>query len=332
MEKVNWGILGTASIARRHAIPAMQAIPECCALAVASRDLAKAQTFASELGIPKAYGSYDQLLDDPEVEAVYIPLPNNMHLPWIQKATSAGKHVLCEKPLGLTPDEIRLAMQIAQNTNKLVVEGVTSYFHPIHNRAAELISKGTIGQLRFIRISLGWNLADKQNDFRWQPGQGGGALYDIGGYCISVARLLAGCEPQQVSAQAHYHPEHQVDTDMVITLTFPGSIFALIDFSLVTAFHNEYAAIGTAGKLVVENPFGNGAQQRTINICDLRGASTDQETFVDHQMRAQFAAVSQAIRQGNPSPLPLTESLANAMVMDACRQSALAGGKKEVLI
>ena len=350
LDIVRWGILGAASIARRHAVPAINAVPEARAVAVASRDINKAKAFAAELGIERAYGNYEALLGDTDIDAVYIPLPNHLHLQWIEKALQAGKHVLCEKPLGLQAVDVRLIMQWAQAAQRLVVEGVTSYFNPIHEQAAQLIKAGDVGELRFISISLGWSFADKPDDFRWRPEQGGGALYDIGGYCISTARRLAGREPEQVTAVARYRSEsgrddgrgagdgpcagdgrcvghdHDVDTDMAVMLTFSHGLNALIDFSLLSAFRNEYTAIGSSGKLTVEMPFGNGAARRTIRLWDVRGGSAGKCAVDAHQMQAQFRAVSQAIASGGPSPLPLTESLANAVILDACRSSAQAGG------
>ncbi|HHW09842.1 MAG TPA: Gfo/Idh/MocA family oxidoreductase [Firmicutes bacterium] len=331
MEKVRWGILGTASIARRHAIPAIKLVPFAEVAAIASRDGSKAAAMAQEFGIPRAFAGYDELLAKADIDAVYIPLPNDMHLTWIEKAAAAGKHVLCEKPLGLNAEEVRRVMEIARKTGRYIVEGVTSYFNPLHRRVAELIAEGRIGEVRSIHINLGWSFRDKPGDFRWRKEQGGGALLDIGGYCVSTARRLAGAEPGWVSAAALFHPEHGVDTDMAMLLAFVNGVRAVIDFSLFSAYRNEYSVVGTTGRIKVENPFGNGAGTRRILLTDIGGAPALEEEVTAYQMKEQFATVSRCFLQGEaPSPT-LEESLANAMVLDACLQSAAADGAKVTL-
>lgn len=320
---IKWGILGAASIARRQAIPAMQASPYAKAVAVGSRDLAKAQALAKETGVAHAYGSYDEVIHATDVDAVYIPLPNDQHLPWIERAAQAGKHVLCEKPLGLNAAEVLRVQEIAADCGVSVMEGVSSYFHPIHRQAAEWVAQGLIGKVTVFRGSLGWSFQDKPDDFRWQSRHGGGALLDLGGYLISTARRLLGQEPLRVAAAAAMGGDG-VDVNAGVMLYFPQAT-ALLDCGLLSAARNGYEVVGERGKIVVEQPFGNRATSRTIKLYDAVGELTQSRSIGANQFQNEIDAVSRALIKGEPLPIPLSESLANARVLDACQQAIHTG-------
>src|SRR5690349_721481 len=194
MQKVRWGVLGVASIATRKVVPAMQHGEWSTISAIASRDFSKAEAAAKSLGIAKAYGSYEELLADPEIEAIYNPLPNNLHVPWSIKAAQAGKHVLCEKPIALTAAEARELASVQQQTGKLIAEAFMVRYHPQWHKVRELIDSGRIGALRAVQVAFSYTNEDLQN-IRNQREVGGGALYDIGVYAINTARLVFGCEP-----------------------------------------------------------------------------------------------------------------------------------------
>jgi len=326
MVRVRWGVLGTASIALRQAIPAIKASSNGELKAIASREIAKANRVASEMGIPRAYGSYDELIEADDIDAVYIPLPNDLHLPWIERAARAGKHVVCEKPLGLNAGEVRRAIGVARETGRFIMEGIASHFHPVHHRVAQLVREGAIGELRFVRVSLGWSLQDRPNDYRWQKSHGGGALLDIGGYCFYAARLFASAEPDFIASRATFHEETGVDTNMAVLLGFPGGVNALIDFGILSGARNSYEAVGTRGKIVVQTPFGNRKQQRSIAIFDTQGNPVGEEHFDVQQFELMFEAVSRHILEGKEPPIPLSESLVNATLLDACMESARNGG------
>ncbi len=326
VKQIRWGILGTASIALRQAIPAINAAESGAVTAIASRNLERATQVAEELGIPNAYGSYEALIESEDVDAVYVPLPNDLHLPWIKRAARAGKHVLSEKPLGLNADEVRQVIAIAEETGRFIMEGVASHFHPIHHRAAERIREGAVGDPRFVRVSLGWSFEGRRDDYRWQKRHGGGGLLDIGGYCVYAARLVIGAEPEYVVSRANFDPESGVDTNVAIMLGFPGGVNALIDCGILSASRNCYEIIGSAGKIVVDSAFGNRNQQRKISLFDVHGGLKDEELVVAQQFELQFEAVSRHILEGKAPPLPLSESLANAQVVDACMESAQNGG------
>ena len=321
---IRWGILGAASIARRQAIPAMQSSPYAKAVAVGSRSLEKAQALAKETGIAKAYGSYQEVIDADDVDAVYIPLPNDQHLPWIERAARAGKHVLCEKPLGLNAREVLRVQELAVTHGVSVMEGVSSYFHPIHRQAAEWIAQGLIGQVTIFRGSLGWSFQGKPEDFRWQSHHGGGALFDLGGYLISTARRLIGQEPTHVAAWAETAGDG-VDANVGMMLRFPRAA-ALLDCGLLSASRNQYEVIGHLGKIVVEQPFGNRAAARTIHLFDASGELIRSSSLSANQFQHEIDAISQALLRGEAPPIPLSESLANARVVDACREAIRTGG------
>lgn len=317
--RVRWGILGTASIARRQAIPAMQASPYARAVAIGSRSLERAQEVATSLGVATAYGSYEQVLEDPSVDAVYIPLPNDLHLTWIERAVQAGKHVLCEKPLGLNAGEVRRVQELVASSRVQVMEGIASHFHPIHRQAAEWIQEGRIGQPVVIRASLGWSFRERPQDYRWQKRHGGGALLDLGGYLVHTARILAGDEPIEVMAKATI-AAGEVDVNTAVMLIFPQTT-ALLDCGLLSAARNQYEVIGTDGKIVVDQPFGNRVMERTIRLFNEKGQPLCEEAFAAHQFQREIDEVSKALVQGSALPIPLSESLANARILDACRDS-----------
>ena len=326
VKQVRWGILGTASIALRQAIPAISASKSGTVAAIASRSFERAARIARENGIPKAYGNYEALIEADDVDAVYIPLPNDLHLPWIERAARAGKDVLSEKPLGLSADEVRRAAAIAEETGRFIMEGVASYFNPIHHRAAELVRQGAVGELRFVRVSLGWSFAGRRDDYRWQKRHGGGGLLDIGGYCVLAARLMAGKEPVFVASRGTFDPETGIDTNMAIMLGFPGGVNALIDCGILSASRNYYEVVGTDGKIVVDSAFGNRAQRRAILVYDIQGNQVSEELVTAQQFEIQFETVSRHILEGKAPPFPLSESLADARIVDACMESALSDG------
>jgi len=322
-EFVRWGILGTASIARRQAIPAMQSSPFARAHAIASRSLEKARECAQEAGIPRAFGSYQELLETDEIDAVYIPLPNDLHLPWIEKAARAGKHVLCEKPLGLDVGQVRKAQEIAETYGVQVMEGVSSYFHPIHHEAAKWVREGRIGDVLFVRASLGWSLSDRPSDFRWQRAHGGGALLDLGGYLVATSRLLTGDEPRSVMARSTSQADG-VDFNTAIMLCFPKAT-ALLDCGLLSASRNGYEVIGVDGRIAVDQPFGNRVSSRSIRWFDAKGNLKAEVSFEANQFQREIDMVSKALLEGTSLPFPLSESLKNTCVLDACRRSLESG-------
>jgi predicted dehydrogenase len=248
---VRWGILSTAHI-NRLVIPPAQASPDVDLVAVASRDLGRAEEYARTWRIERAYGSYEELLAAPDVEAVYISLPNTMHVEWSIRALEAGKHVLCEKPLSREAAEVEQAFDVAERTGYLLSEAFMYRHNPQTKRLKELVDEGAIGELRLVRAAFSYSLHDPEN-IRLRTDVDGGALMDVGCYCVSGSRLLAG-EPEVVYAQQYTGP---TGTDWVFAgeLRFAGDVFALLDCSTTLPERDELEAIGTEGSLFLDDPW-----------------------------------------------------------------------------
>jgi predicted dehydrogenase len=250
-DAVKWGIVSTADI-NRKVIPGAKESDKVDLVGVASRTQERADAYAKEWEIPKAYGSYEELLADPEIEAVYISLPNTMHCEWSIKAVEAGKHVLCEKPLSRHPGEVESAFAAAEKAGRLLSEAFMYRHNPQTNKLKELVEKGTIGELRLIRSTFSYPLFDKDN-IRLRTDVEGGALMDVGCYNVSGSRLLGG-EPERVWGEAWYGPS---GTDWVFTGTmrFPSDVIATFDCGTSMLNRDELEAIGTEGALFVDDPW-----------------------------------------------------------------------------
>jgi predicted dehydrogenase len=261
MNPVRWGVLGTANIARSRFIPAMKAAQGAILVAVASRGADKAKAVARESGVPRHYGSYEAMLDDPEIEAVYVPLPNHLHLEWSVRALEAGKHVLCEKPLCLTAAEI-VELQAARDRSGRHIEEAFSYRnHPQWTRIRELLDSGAIGTLRAVQCTLAKQFLDP-NDIRNNPDQGGGALYDLGSYTVSACSAAFGRAPRRVIAAIDRDPAFGIDRLSTALLDY-GDAHA--SFTVATqggpsewAAHQQFSALGSNGWLRCDFPYAQG--------------------------------------------------------------------------
>jgi predicted dehydrogenase len=330
MRKVKWGILGAAKIARQRVIPGMQKSGLCEVTAIASRDLAKGQTAASELGIPKAYGSYEEMLADPEIEAVYNPLPNHLHIPWSIRAAEAGKHVLCEKPIGMNAAEVRQLMAVRDRTGVVIGEAFMVQTHPQWARIVELVRSGRIGQLRSAIGAFGYYNTDPAN-VRNILAYGGGGLMDIGCYPIKTARMVFGEEPLRVaSTMIRDAGLTGVDVLTSAILEFPSGT-CIFTCSMQLAAHQSMRFYGTKGFIAPEIPF-NAAPGGTSRITiddgrDLSGGGAVVEEFAacDHYT-LQGERFSQAIREGGAPPVPLEDSIRNMAVIDAIVRAEESGG------
>ena len=251
MEPVRWGIVSTAHI-NRLLIPGAKASPEVELVGVASRDRARAEEYARQWEIERAYGSYEELLADDDIEAVYISLPNNLHVEWSIRSLEAGKHVLCEKPLTRDPGDAEAAFDAAERAGRLLSEAFMYRHNPQTKRLRELVRDGAIGELRLVRAAFSYGLYDEAN-IRLRPELEGGALMDVGCYCVSGSRLLAG-EPETVYGQARIGAS---GTDWVFgaTLRFPGDVIGLFDCGTALVERDELEAIGSEGSLFVDDPW-----------------------------------------------------------------------------
>jgi len=322
---VKWGILGVASIAVRKVIPGMQKSDWSKITGIASRDLAKAQAAGRELGIPKAYGSYDDLLADPEIEAIYNPLPNHLHVPWSIKGAEAGKHVLCEKPIGLNAAEVAELMRVRDRRNVKIGEAFMVKTHPQWLRVRELIGSGKIGKLKSIITVFSYFNRDPAN-VRHKSEWGGGGLLDIGSYPITLSRWLFGEEPKRVMGALELDPEFGTDrlASGVMEFSNGHSVFSC---GTQSNYFQRMEILGTTGRLAVEMPFNAPNDRPThITIADgmaiYNGKVEVEEIPACDQYTIQGDVFSRAIREDSEVPVPLEDALANMKVIDAIFRSA----------
>lgn len=315
-QKIRWGVLGVAKIAVDKVIPAMQRGEFSQVVAIASRDLARAQNAASRLGIPRAYGSYEALLADPDVDAIYIPLPNHLHVPWSLKAAMSGKHVLCEKPIGLSVAETRDLIE-ARDTHRVKIgEAFMARTHPQWLRVKELANDGAIGELRVVSGYFSYFNRDPKN-IRNIPEWGGGALMDIGCYPITLSRMVFGSEPLRVSGVVERDPDLKTDRLTSAILEFDRGQCSFTCSTQLAPFQTMHI-LGTKGRIEVEIPFNAPPDRPTrIRVNDVW------ETFATcDQYTIQGDLFSRAILDDTEVPVPLEDALKNMTVIEAIFESA----------
>jgi xylose dehydrogenase (NAD/NADP) len=315
---VKWGILSTADI-NRKLVPGAKASPKVDLVAIASRHRGRAESFAREWSIERAYGSYEELLADPEVEAVYIPLPNTLHCEWTIRAVDAGKHVLCEKPMSRHPAGVEAAFDAAERNSRLLTEAFMYRHNPQTARLKELIDAGTIGELRLVRSTFSYSLYDAEN-IRLRTDVEGGALMDVGCYCVSGSRLLAG-EPESVSGTA-WVGETGTDWVFAATMRFPGGVLALFDCGTALPERDELEAIGSEGSLFVDDPW-----HCNRPVIELRRDDQVEgiEVAYEDSYRLELENLSDAIRGEGHLLLGREDALGQARALEALHESATTG-------
>jgi xylose dehydrogenase (NAD/NADP) len=315
---VSWGIISTADI-NRKVIPGAKESPKVELAAVASRDQTRAEEYARAWGIERAYGSYEALLADPDVEAVYISLPNTLHCEWSIRALEAGKHVLCEKPLSRHTEEVEAAFDAAERTGRLLSEAFMYRHNPQTKRLRELVENGAIGELRLIRSTFSYSLYDADN-IRLRTDVEGGALMDVGCYCISGSRLLGG-EPESVYGQAWYGPS---GTDWVFaaTLRFPGDVLAVFDCGTAMPERDELEAVGSEGSLFLDDPW-----HCNVPVIERRrGEEVERiELEAADSYRLELENMSDAIRGEGELLLGREDAVGQARTLEALHESATTG-------
>jgi predicted dehydrogenase len=325
MKKLRWGILGTAKIARTLVIPAIQASEANEVVAIASRDLALARAVAKDLHIPTAYGSHDDLLADPDIDVVYNPLPNHLHVPLSIKALQAGKHILCEKPVGLNAENAQALINAAgQYPHLKAMEAFMYRFHPQWRRVEQLVQDHALGTVRSVHAQFTY-FKDEPDNIRNKPEWGGGGLMDIGCYCISAARLIFNAEPLRICVKLQQHPEYGVDVLASGILEFDEGNAT---FSCATQVEASQFVVanGEHGSLHIESPFlRREAEPSRVVVTHNKIADVLEFDGGDHYLD-MIDAFSQAILDGEPTPTPLTDALANMKVIDAAFASAQKGG------
>ena len=327
-KKLRWGVLSTAKIGVTKVLPAMQLCEFASVDAIASRNLAKAQETAAKLGIPTAYGSYEELLADPNIEAIYNPLPNDMHVPWTIKAAEAGKHVLCEKPISLTVAEAETLLAVRARTGVKIGEAFMVNTHPQWRRVRELIADGRIGDLRVMNGSFSYFNIDP-NNIRNKVEAGGGALMDIGCYMVHAARYAFAAEPTRVVSSIDRDPVMGTDRLTSALMEFADGQ-AIFSCSTQMVPYQRVNFIGTKGRIEVEIPC-NAPPDRPTRIlidsgADLFGGGITVETFpICDQYTLQGDAFSKAVLEGGEVPVPVEDAIANMAVIEAIFTSAKSG-------
>ncbi|HSS97351.1 MAG TPA: Gfo/Idh/MocA family oxidoreductase [Terriglobales bacterium] len=328
MKKVRWGILSTASIGIKKVVPALQNGEHVEVVAIASRDRSRAEQAARELGIPKAYGSYEELLADQEIEAIYNPLPNHLHVPWSIKAAEAGKHVLCEKPISLTVAEAHTLLETQKSTGVKIGEAFMVRTHPQWLRAKELISSGRIGELRSITGIFSYFNRDPKN-IRNISEYGGGALMDIGCYPIIASRFAFGGEPTRILGLVTRDKDMKVDYLTSAILEFPTG-HAIFTCSTQLVPYQRLHFLGTKGRIEIEIPF-NAPNDRPCKLFiddggDLFGKDLTTESFdTCDQYTIEGDHFSRAIRGENEVPVTVEEAIKNMAVIEAIFRSGNSG-------
>lgn len=332
MKKVNWGVLSTAKIAREKVIPAMQQGQWSHIGAIASRSLAQARTVAADMGIAKAYGSYEALFADPDIEAIYNPLPNDLHVPMTLAAARAGKHVLCEKPVALNAVQAAELREVADKVH--IMEGFMVRFHPQWLRTRELVRSGALGELRAVQAFFSFFNRQPDN-IRNRPECGGGALYDIGCYPIVAGRFLFETEPLRVMALLDRDPEFQIDRTASAILDFGNG--RRLDFTVSTQSvpYQRVQVIGTQQRVELEIPFNAPLGGTTRIFLDdgqaPGGVSALAETLPACNMYTlQGDAFSQVIRGEIPLPYGVEDAICNMRVIDALFKSGNSGRWEDV--
>ncbi|GAC1471001.1 MAG: Gfo/Idh/MocA family oxidoreductase [Isosphaeraceae bacterium] len=319
--KLRWGILGCARITRKGLIPGIRESSSGTVAALASRDEAKARAWAAEFGVPRAWGSYEELIADPTVDAVYIPLPNELHQPWVFAAADAGKQVLCEKPLALSESEARAMVAHCQSRGVLLAEAFMWRHQPRTAELRTVVEEGAIGEIRFVRSSFSFPI--DPSDWRLDPRRGGGALWDVGCYGVNTLRLFTGAEPNVFRAMARRGPSG-VDLSLTAVLGFPNEVLGVIDCSFEQPFRCTYEVVGTRGVIEVPDAYLPPADRPMARVTT--DGSTREMSFSG---RNQYAAMvddfARVVQTGGKLTSPLENGLAQMTALDGVLRATLAG-------
>ena len=320
--RLRWGILSTANIARTKVVPGIQKAVSCEVVAVGSRDVAAAKRFAADLGIARAYGSYQALLADPDVDAVYIPMPNHLHLEWTIASARAGKHVLCEKPLALTSADAARMVETCEAEGVRLMEAFMYRLHPSWQAVRELVASGRIGRLMAVQSWFSF-FNDEPTNIRNIHAAGGGALFDVGCYCINLSRMLFGEEPTRVEASIRRDPEMKVDVVTSALLEFPDGGVATFTCSTRAEDDQRVHVYGTDGRISLGIPF-NIPPDRPTEIYVTHGGeppvapATETLTFpTADPYTVEAEAFARAILDDRPTPTPPADAVANLRVIEA---------------
>jgi predicted dehydrogenase len=333
-ERLRWGFLGNARIAREAIVPALSAADAGLPLAIAARSREAANETAKRFGIKRVYGAYDDLISDPEIDVVYVGLPNSAHAEWTRAAVYAGKHVLCEKPIALTGAELAGLPELAAQKGVIVQEALMVWTHPRWRRIRELIRSGRIGHVRAVQARFGFMSRDPEN-IRNRAELGGGGLLDLGMYLVSMARFVLEREPRRALALMDRDPEFRIDRLVSFLLDFPDAQGSFV-CSTQMGLNQRFVALGTRGVIEVEIPFTPPASSETrilIASTPVESNQLAEETEIVSavdQYATQLAAFADAVAGKHPPAVPLASSIANMRVLDALNASARSGQWEQV--
>ncbi|MFC1538902.1 Gfo/Idh/MocA family protein [Candidatus Latescibacterota bacterium] len=328
MKPVRWGILSTANIFTKAFLVPMQKSEKVELYGIASRNAEKAKVAASSCGIPNHYGSYEDMLSDTSIEAVYIPLPNNMHLEWIKKSADAGKHILCEKPLTMNAGEAREAADYCKTKGVLLMEAFMYRYNPQWKRAKEIITTGNIGTVRSVQTYFSYNNNNPKN-IRNIPELGGGALYDIGCYAISAARFMFGREPVKTVSLINRHSDFKTDilTSGILDFDDGHSVFTVGTLNFP---YQKVDIIGTGGSIHIRIPFNTYTDVPAEMTVVTSVGSRELKFHPADQYEIQIDAFSESVRNGSPEPTPIEDAINNMSVIDAVFRSEQSGNWETV--
>jgi D-xylose 1-dehydrogenase (NADP+, D-xylono-1,5-lactone-forming) len=321
---MRWGLLSTANI-NRAILEGARGTDEATVVAVASRDRSHAEQYAREHGLERAHGSYEALLEDPDVDAVYVSLPNSLHVPWSVRALEAGKHVLCEKPLTRHAAEAEAAFAAAERAGRLLAEAFMWRHHPQTRRLKALLDEGRIGRLRLVRATFSFPL-QREGDIRLAPDLDGGALMDVGCYCLSGARLIAGAEPERVFGEQVVTPEG-VDIAFSATLRFPADVVGQFDCGFAVSARDELEAVGEEGSLFLDDPWKGRAP-----VIEVRRDGEVEEVASEaaDPYACELADFAAAARGDAPPRFGAADALGQARAIEALYASAESHTGKEL--
>ncbi|KRE36600.1 Gfo/Idh/MocA family protein [Paenibacillus sp. Soil724D2] len=323
MTKLRWGILGCANIAIRACIPGIKQSQTGIVSAIASRNLQKSQETAAKLDIPKAYGSYEELIEDPDIDALYIPLPNHLHKEWTIRAAQAGKHVLCEKPASLTSDDVQEMVTACEQSGVLFAEAFMYRHHPRYERIKAIMDSGEIGDIRGIHGVFTFSNPGDSKNVRFVREWGGGALYDVGCYPLSAARMLLGREPEAVTTHAFFSPEHDnVDMMMSGLVEFSGNVALTFDCGMWAAFRNNIEVLGTLGRIEIPSAFITPTEESGHFKVFVGNEQRDEEVPFLNQYSLQADDMAYTAWGEKAPRFPASDAVSNMKVIDACLKSA----------
>jgi D-xylose 1-dehydrogenase (NADP+, D-xylono-1,5-lactone-forming) len=324
MQKVRWGILSTANIAQQSLIPAFGRAQNAVVAGIASSS-GKAQEVAEQFNIAKSYSNYEEMLQDPEIDAVYIPLPNHLHKKWTIEAAKHGKHILCEKPASLTADETQEMVEFCREKNVKFMEAFMYQFHPQHERVREIIKSGEIGDVKFMRASFSFYLAHPEGNVRMDSEKGGGSLYDVGCYAIHSIRNILDAEPVEVDVHANVDSDYQVDTSAFGYMLMENGVHAHFDCSFDMVFRAEYEVIGTKGQIKVPRAFRPDITGGEGLVIVQKEGVTREEKIVADIYREEVEHISQVILENGEPSYSGENAIQNMRVIEACYQSIKTG-------